>query len=75
MCRCVYIIPYPRHNQEIFLRKDPITIGGFEIFGLEILRVKKMMKWVVLPSKSSLATIKQVSKSFTKNLKIDRKFP
>ena len=51
------------------------AIGGFEIFGSEIVWVKKTVKWVVLPSKSSLATIKQVSKSFTKNLKIDRKFP
>ena len=54
---------------------DPYTIGGFEIFGSEIVWVQKPVKWVVLPSKSSLATIKQVSKSFTKNLKIDRKFP
>ena len=34
------------------------TIGGFEIFGSEIVWVQKPVKWVVLPSKSSLATIK-----------------
>ena len=47
---------------------------GFGIFGLEIVWVQKLVKWVILPSKYSLATVKQVSKRFTKKVKY-RKFP
>ena len=39
------------------------TLVRFGIFSSETVWVSKPVKWVVLSSKSSLATIKQVSKS------------